>query len=70
MANKHKRVRISFDYIHAVIDDHSLLDYAEDLPDEKGAMAADFLLRDAVFYWQNGIPNIEGVISDNIFGDR
>jgi len=70
VAHKHKKVRIGFDYIHAVIDDHSRLAYAEVLPDEKGATAAAFLLRAADFYRHNGIPHIERVISDNAFAYR
>ncbi len=32
-----KRARIGYDYVHAAVDDHSRLAYAEILPDEKGA---------------------------------
>ena len=70
VAHKHKKVRTGFDYIHAVIDDHSRLAYAEVLPDEKGATAAAFLLRAADFYRRNGIAHIERVISDNAFAYR
>ena len=38
---------LGFDYVHAAVDDHSRLAYAEVLPDEKGATAAGFLLRAA-----------------------
>ena len=66
----HPGPRLGFDYIHAVIDDHSRLAYAEVLDDEKGATAAAFLLRAAAFYRQNGIGRIERVISDNAFAYR
>ena len=66
----HTKVRIGFDYIHAVIDDHSRLAYAEVLDDEKGATAATFLLRAAQFYRHHGITHIERVISDNAFAYR
>ena len=70
MAHKHKKTRISFDYIHAVIDDHSRLAYAEIQPDEKGVTAAGVLERAAVFFAENGIPKIERVLSDNAFAYR
>ena len=38
---------IGFDYVHAAVDDHSRIAYAEVLPDEKGVTAAGFLLRAA-----------------------
>jgi transposase InsO family protein len=67
----HKRkTRIGFDYIHAVIDDHSRLAYAEIQPDEKGVTAAGVLERAAVFFAENGIPKIERVLSDNAFAYR
>ena len=35
----------AFGNVHAAVDDHSRLAYAEVLPDEQGATAAAFLLR-------------------------
>lgn len=61
---------LGFDYIHAVIDDHTRLAYAEVHDDEKGATAAGVLLRAAEFFAQSGIPQIERVISDNAFAYR
>lgn len=55
---------IGFDYVHAAIDDHSRLAYAEILPDEKGATCAGFLARAAAFYASHGIT-IREVMSDN-----
>jgi transposase InsO family protein len=37
--------RIGFDYVHAAVDDHSRLAYAEIHPDEKGTTCAGFLAR-------------------------
>ena len=37
---------IGHDYIHVAVDDHSRLAYVEVLPDERGATAAGFVLRD------------------------
>ena len=39
-----------FDYLHAAIDDHSRLAYAEIHPDERGATCAGFLERAADFF--------------------
>lgn len=70
VAHKHKKTPIGFDYVHAVIDDHTRLAYAEIHADEKGATAAGVLIRAAEFFAQNGIPRIERVISDNAFAYR
>ena len=70
VAHKHKKTRIGFDYIHAVIADHSRLAYAEIHDDEKGATAAGVLERAAAFFAENGITKIERVISDNAFAYR
>ena len=57
--------RVGFDYIHAMVDDHSRLAYAEVLPDEKGATCAGFLTRAAAAFAAAGIPQIRRVITDN-----
>ena len=55
---------LGYDYVHAAVDDHSRLAYAEILDDEKGATCAGFLTRAAAFYAAHGIT-IERVITDN-----
>ena len=40
---RHSGHRIGYDYIHAVVDDHSRLAYAEVLADERGDSCAEFL---------------------------
>jgi transposase InsO family protein len=60
---------LGFDYVHAAVDDHSRLAYAEVLPDERGTTAAGFLLRAARFFAEHGIQ-IREVISDNAFAYR
>lgn len=62
--------RVGFDYVHAVIDDHTRLAYAEIHPDETGKTAAGVLTRAAEFFASCGIPRIERVISDNAFAYR
>jgi transposase InsO family protein len=61
---------IGFDYVHAVIDDHSRLAYAEIHPNEKGVTAAGVLTRAAGYFAARGITRIERVISDNAFAYR
>ncbi|MDF2444524.1 MAG: hypothetical protein JWR01_2727 [Subtercola sp.] len=61
---------IGYDYVHAVIDDHTRLAYAEICDDEKGATAAGVLLRASEYFASCGIPHIERVISDNAFAYR
>ena len=56
--------RRGHDYIHVAIDDHSRFAYAEALPDEKGATAADFLVRASLAFAEVGI-RVERVITDN-----
>ena len=61
---------VGFDYVHAAIDDHSRLAYAEIHPDETGATCAGFLVRAAAFFAECGITRIERVMTDNAFGYR
>jgi hypothetical protein len=52
--------------VHATVDDHSQLAYAEILPDEKGPTTAGFLLRANDFFSSHGIggkPPITRVLS-------
>ena len=59
-----------YDYIHAAVDDHSRLAYAEILPDEKGPTAAGFAFRAAAYFATHGIPAIERIITDNALAYR
>lgn len=68
--HKHKKVRIGFDYVHSMVDDHSRLAYCEILPDEKGNTCADFLLRAAAYFADHGIGRIQRVLTDNHFSYR
>src|SRR6202142_975736 len=67
-ARRHRLV--GFDYVHAAIDDHSRVAYAEIHPDETGATCAGFLTRAAVFFAECGITRIERVMTDNAFAYR
>ncbi|AWG02360.1 transposase [Clavibacter michiganensis subsp. insidiosus] len=61
---------IGCDYVHAVVDDHTRLAYAEIHPDEKGVTAAGFLTRAAAYFAEHGITRIERVLTDNAFAYR
>jgi transposase InsO family protein len=66
----HSRGRgVGYDYVHAAIDDHSRLAYAEILPDEKGTTTAAFLGRAAAWYAAHGIA-IKAILTDNAFNYR
>jgi transposase InsO family protein len=64
--HRHKKTRIGFDYVHAAVDDHSRLAYAEILPNEKGSTCVDFLLRAAAWFAGHGVT-IREVMTDNAF---
>jgi transposase InsO family protein len=60
---------VGYDYVHAAVDDHSRLAYAEILPDETGHTCAGFLTRAAAWFADHGV-NIERVITDNALAYR
>ncbi|CAA9271862.1 MAG: Mobile element protein [uncultured Arthrobacter sp.] len=64
------RRKLGFDYIHAAIDDHTRIAYAEIHPDEKGTTAAGFLTRAGAFFNACGIERIERILTDNAFAYR
>ena len=61
---------IGYDYIHALVDDHSRLAYCEALDDEKGATVAGFLARAVAYFATHGITTIERLITDNALAYR
>ena len=65
-----KQARIGYDYVHAAVDDHSRLAYAEIHADEKADTCAGFLTRAAAFFATHGIDRIERVITDNAWTYR
>jgi transposase InsO family protein len=70
VAHKHKRVKIGYDYVHSMVDDHSRLAYSEIHDDETAATCAGFLTRAAAYFAAHGIPSIERVMTDNAFAYR
>ncbi len=65
-----KKVKIGFDYVHSLVDDHSRLAYSEVLPDEKGPTCAGFLTRAAAYFAAHGITRIERIMTDNALAYR
>lgn len=62
--------RVGYEYVHAAIDDHTRLAYAEIHPDEKTGTCAAFLQRAAAHFAQLGITRIERVMTDNAMAYR
>jgi transposase InsO family protein len=58
------RVGLGYDFIHACVDDHSRLAYAEIHADERGDTCAAFLRRAGAFFAEHGIQ-VERVLTDN-----
>lgn len=61
VANK----RVGYAYIHAAVDDHSRLAYAEVLDDEKKETCAAFWFRAVAFFREHDIFIIERCLTDN-----
>src|SRR3954454_12808240 len=66
----HKYAKVGFDYVHALVDDHSRFAYCEVLPDEKGATCAGFLTRAIAYFAAHGITRIERLMTDNAWAYR
>lgn len=65
-----KKVKVGYDYVHSLIDDHSRLAYSEILPDEKGPTCAEFLTRAIAYFAAHGITRIERLMTDNAWAYR
>jgi len=59
-----RRHRDGIDIVHAIVDDHSRLAYAEVHSDQRAATVAGFLERALVFYAEHGIA-VRRVMTDN-----
>ena len=64
VAQRNKKTKIGYDYIHTAIDDHTRLAYSEVLPDEKDATCAGFLHRALAWCRTQGIT-VHRVLTDN-----
>ena len=56
--------RLGFDYVHAAVDDHTRVAYAEILENETGPTCAAFLIRATAFFASHGVT-VREVITDN-----
>lgn len=60
-----RNLKVGYDYVHSLVDDHSRLAYSEILPDEKGTTCATFLARAIDYFAEHGIARIERLMTDN-----
>lgn len=67
---RNRSVRLGFDFIHTVVDDHSRLAYSEIHSDEKGATCAAFLRRALAYLAVHGIDRVERLMTDNAWAYR
>lgn len=58
--------RVGYDFVHAVVDDHSRLAYAEIHADERAVTVVAFLERALAFFSERGIQ-VKRVMTDNAF---
>jgi len=66
-SSRDHKIRIGFDYVHSVVDDHSRAAYSEILPDERAATTAGFFQRATEHLASLGISSVEAVMTDNAF---
>ncbi len=64
VANRHKKIRIGYDYVHTAIDDYTRLAYSEVLPDEKDPTCAGFLHRALAWFAAHGV-RVRRLLTDN-----
>jgi hypothetical protein len=64
VANRHKKTKIGYDYVHTAIDDRTRLAYSEVLPDERDATCAEFLHRALAWFAGYNI-RVRRVLTDN-----
>jgi transposase InsO family protein len=61
-----KRMRVGYEWVHSLVDDHSRLAYSELHPDERAATVTGFVERGLAFYAAHGIAP-KRLLSDNAF---
>ena len=59
-----RKIRVGYDYVHSVVDDHSRFAYSEILDDEKGSTTAAFFARALVDFEAHSIT-VDAVMTDN-----
>ena len=65
-----KKIKVGYDHVHSLVDDHSRLAYSEILPDEKGPTCAAFLARAIAYFAEHGIARVERLMTDNAWAYR
>ena len=65
-----KKIKVGYDYVHSLVDDHSRLAYSEILADEQGPTCAAFLERAIAYFAAHGITRIERLMTDNAWAYR
>jgi transposase InsO family protein len=68
--SRNRAIKVGYDYVHSLVDDHSRLAYSEVLADEKGATCAGFLTRATAYFAAHGITHIERLMTDNAWAYR
>src|SRR5262249_39468649 len=63
-SSQNRQHRDGVDYVHAILDDHSRLAYAEIHPDQKAATASAFLERALCFFPEHGVV-VKRLMTDN-----
>jgi transposase InsO family protein len=61
-----KRMRVGYEFVHSLVDDHSRLAYSELHPDERASTVTAFVERGLAFYAAHGIQS-KRLLSDNAF---
>jgi transposase InsO family protein len=64
VANRHKKTKIGYDFVHTAIDDHTRLAYSEIHSDERDTTSAGFLHRALAWFAAHGIT-VRRVLTDN-----
>jgi transposase InsO family protein len=64
VANRHKKIRIGYDYVHTAIDDYTRLAYSEVLSDEKDLTCAGFLHRALAWFADHDV-RVRRLLTDN-----
>lgn len=65
-----KQIKVGYDFVHSLVDDHSRLAYSEIHPDERGETCAGFLVRALDYFAAHGITRVERLMTDNAWAYR
>lgn len=64
VTNRHKKIKIGYEFVHTAIDDHTRLAYSEVLDDEKDTTCAEFLHHALAWFATHSI-HVQRVLTDN-----